>query len=178
MPITDAFRVPKVIILVTGESCAGKDHFATTCVFIFTSKSLAARAISISDAIKREFAAATNTDLDRLLHDRPYKEQHRRALRAFFQAKKHQRPQLLEANFLNVVYSAVGVDVLLITGMRDDAPVATFSHLVPGSRLIEVQVQASEGTRTQRGSQGASDNNGGHKVDINTGPAYLTTSHY
>ena len=51
---------------------------------------------------------------------------------------------MLEEHFLNMVYGAVAVDVLLITGMRDEAPVAALSHLVPDSRLLEVRVQASE----------------------------------
>ncbi len=58
-----------------------------------------------------------------------------------------QRPRLLEEHFLNVVYSAADVNVLLITGMRDEAPVAAFSHLVPDSRLLEIYVKASKETR-------------------------------
>jgi hypothetical protein len=52
-------------------------------------------------------------------------------------------PRLPEEHFLNVVYGAVDVDVLLITGMRDEAPVAVLSHLVSNSRhsrLLEVHV--------------------------------------
>jgi hypothetical protein len=45
----------------------------------------------------------------------------------------------------------VDVDVLFITGMRDEAPVAAFAHLIPNSRLIEVYVYATEQTRRVRG---------------------------
>lgn len=38
---------------------------------------------------------------------------------------------------------AVDVDVLLITGMRNPAPVAEFSHLYPQKKLVEVNVTAS-----------------------------------
>jgi hypothetical protein len=48
------------------------------------------------------------------------------------------------------VNGAVDVDVLLVIGMRDEAPVAAFSHLVPDCRLLEVRVQASEETRRAR----------------------------
>ncbi|KAF7510704.1 hypothetical protein GJ744_006070 [Endocarpon pusillum] len=151
----------KLIILVTGESCAGKDHCADVWVSVFTTcthKSLTARAVSISDAIKREYAAATGADLSRLLWDRAYKEQHRPALTKFFQEKVRHRPRLPEEHFLNVVYGAVDVDVLLITGMRDEAPVAALAPLVPDSRLLEVRVRAREQTlRVRRGCRSDDD---------------------
>lgn len=146
-PLPKAPREQKLIILVTGESCAGKDYCADVWVSVFsrcTHKSLTARAVSISAGIKREYAAATGANLSRLLGDRAYKEQHRPALTTFFQKEARQRPWLPEEHFLNVVYSAVDVDVLLITGMRDEAPVAALSHLVLDGRLLEVHVQASE----------------------------------
>ena len=142
-PLPKAPIEQKLIIFVTGESCAGKDYCADTWVSVFTVctlKSLVARAVSISDATKREYAAATGADLSRLLRNRAYKEQHRPALTTFFQEQARQHPQLLEEHFLNVVYGAADADVLLITGMRDEAPVAALSHLVPDSRLLEVRV--------------------------------------
>ncbi|MCJ1284134.1 hypothetical protein MMC26_003465 [Xylographa opegraphella] len=172
---------PKLIILVTGESCAGKDYCADVWVSVFTEyahKSLTARVVSISDATKRDYAAATGADLSRLLRDRAYKEQHRPALTAFFQGQVRQRPRLPEEHFLNVVYGAADVDVLMITGMRDEAPVAAFSHLVPDSRLLEVHVQASEQTRRIRracnGEDGESDDN----EDRNVNESYLTALNY
>ncbi|KAL7950086.1 hypothetical protein V8C42DRAFT_309446 [Trichoderma barbatum] len=144
---------PKLIILVTGESCAGKDYCANIWASVFNTsapKGLTARVVSISDVTKREYAVATGADLNALLHNRDYKEQHRPALTAFFQDQVRKRPQLPEEHFLNVVYDAVDADVLLITGMRDKAPVATLSHLVPDSRVLEVRVKAKEETRRAR----------------------------
>ncbi|KAH8728846.1 hypothetical protein GQ44DRAFT_608049 [Phaeosphaeriaceae sp. PMI808] len=146
--------VPKLIILTTGESCAGKDYCAEVWAAVLcksTHKSLSARVVSISDATKREYAAATSTDLHRLLRDRAFKEQHRPALTAFYQEQVRQRPDLPQEHFMDVVHGAVGVDVLIITGMRDEAPVATLSHLVPECRLIEVYIQAAGQTRRKRG---------------------------
>lgn len=146
-PLPKPPKEQKLIVLVTGESWAGKDFCAKIWVSMFTrciQKSITARVVSISDATKREYAAATGADLDSLLLDRAYKEQHRLLLTAFFEKQKSQRPRLPEEHFINVVYGAADVDVLFITGMRDKAPVATFTHLVLGSRLLEVHVQASE----------------------------------
>jgi adenine phosphoribosyltransferase len=58
-----------------------------------------------------------------------------------------------------VVYGASDVEVLLITGMRDEAPVATLSHLVPESRLLEIRIEASEETRHARRKHYNADDN-------------------
>ncbi|KAI3394257.1 hypothetical protein diail_2960 [Diaporthe ilicicola] len=159
-PLPKSLLDQKLIILVTGESCAGKDFCADIWVSVLTRRSsthregLNARAVSISSATKREYAAATKADLGRLLWDRAYKEEHRPALTAFFKEQARLRPQLPEEHFLDVVHGASDVDVLFITGMRDESPVAAFSHLVPDNRLLEVHVQASEQKRRiRRGGQ-------------------------
>ena len=171
----------RLILLVTGESGAGKDYCADVWVSVFircTHKSLTSRAVSISDAIKREYAAATGADLSRLLSDRDYKEQHRPALTAFFQKQVRQRHRLPEEHFLNVVHGAVDVDVLLITGMRDEAPVAALSHLVPDSRLLEVQVRASEQMRRIRRGCHAGDGDSADNKDSNNSGSNLTGLDY
>lgn len=179
-PLPKAPMEHKLIILVTGESCVGKDYCADVWVSVLircTHKSLTARAVSISDAIKREYAAATGAGLSRLLWNRAYKEQHRPALTTFFKEQVRQRPRLPEEHFLSVVYGAVDVDVLLITGMRDEAPVAALSHLVPNSRLLEVHVQASEQTRRVRRCHGG-DNDGDDNKDSNNNRSNLTALDY
>ncbi|OJJ78722.1 uncharacterized protein ASPGLDRAFT_53404 [Aspergillus glaucus CBS 516.65] len=180
-PLPKAPMEQKLIILITGESCAGKDFCADIWVSVFlkyTHKSLMARAVSISDVTKREYAAATGADLNRLLQDRAYKEQHRPALTAFFQDQVRHRPRLPEEHFLDVVYGAVDVDVLLITGMRDEAPVAALSHLVPYNRLLEVRVKANKETRRARRGCDGGDNDGDDNEDNNNGRSKLTALEY
>lgn len=180
-PLPKASIEQKLIILVTGESCTGKDYCADVWVSVLTGcthKSLTARAVSISDAIKREYAAATGADLSRLLRDRAYKEQHRPALTAFFQGQVRQQPRLAEQHFLNVVYGAVDVDVLLITGMRDEAPVAALSHLVPDSRLLEIHVQAREETRRIRRGCHGDDGDGEDNKDSDNSRSNLMALDY
>jgi adenine phosphoribosyltransferase/phosphomevalonate kinase len=144
----------RLIVLITGESGAGKDYCADIWANVFNTcvdKSLIARVVSISDVTKKEYAAAdSSVDLKRLLQDRAYKEEHRPALTAVFDDQVKRRPQLLEEHFLDVAYGAMDVDVLLITGMREESPLAAYSHLVPESRLLEVRVEASKQTRQAR----------------------------
>ncbi|KAH8912403.1 adenine phosphoribosyltransferase [Coniochaeta sp. PMI_546] len=167
-PLPKAPMESKLIIIVTGEHGAGKDYFANVCVSVLsrcTDRRLTVRAVSISDALKRKYAAEGYADLNRLLCDRDYKEQHRTALRAFFEDKLRERPGLPEEHFLDVVYGAADVDVLLITGMTDETPVASLSHLVPDSKMIEVRIQASEETRRARRGCYVNDDHG----DTNNG---------
>ncbi|KAI0401677.1 hypothetical protein F4802DRAFT_418960 [Xylaria palmicola] len=151
----------KLILLLTGQNGAGKDYTGNALVSVFARKQLTARAVSISDAAKREYAAATGADPDRLLCDRAYKEEHRSALSSFFEHQVQEWPELPEEHFSNVVHDAGDVDVLIITGMRDEAPVANLSHLVPGSRLLEVRVTANEETRLVRRGCKRGDADGG-----------------
>lgn len=146
-PLPKAPMEPKLIILVTGDSYVGKDYCADAWASMIadTHSDLTVSKASISDATKRDYAAATGADLGLLCYERTYKEQHRLELTSFFQGQVQRRPQLPEEHFLDVVYSAADVDVLLITGMRDEAPLATFSHLVPDSRVLEVGVRRSKG---------------------------------
>ncbi|KXH38505.1 hypothetical protein CSIM01_05630 [Colletotrichum simmondsii] len=141
---------PGLIIVVTGDSCAGKDYCAKIWGDFFNRCGITARVASISDTIKREFSAVAGVDLDRLLSDREYKEKHRPGLTAFFHDRVRENPHLPVDNFLDVVYGAAGAGVLLITGMRDEAPVATLSHLVPNSRLIEIRISAGSGAKQLR----------------------------
>ncbi|KAK3613410.1 hypothetical protein LTR56_027901, partial [Elasticomyces elasticus] len=159
----------KLLILVTGDSCAGKDFCADVWVSVFSTRSSKSRrvnAVSISDATKQEYAAATGAGLERLCRDRAYKEHHRPSLTTFFQNQVRQRPQLPEEHFLKVVHDAVDVDILFITGIRDEAPVAAFSHLVPGSRLLEVSVRAGRETRRARRGYRRDDDHDDNNQDI------------
>ncbi|TXB97279.1 hypothetical protein FocTR4_00012197 [Fusarium oxysporum f. sp. cubense] len=88
-------------------------YYADIWVFVFTGyayKYRKARKASISDATKREYAAATGADLDALLGDCAYKEQYRPALTAFFKEQMRQQPQLPEKHFLNVLSDAADMD--------------------------------------------------------------------
>ncbi|KAL1798134.1 hypothetical protein ACET3X_002171 [Alternaria dauci] len=154
--------LPKLIILVTGEHGAGKDYCASVWSSSFANMQdggsssahcTDAQTVSISDATKREYAAHARADFRRLLEDREYKEEHRARLTAFYKEQVRRRPRLPEEHFLKLVHDAAdaNVDVLFITGMRDDAPVASFSHLVPESRVVEVHVETSKSPRVARG---------------------------
>ncbi|KAF1348664.1 hypothetical protein BDV97DRAFT_377453 [Delphinella strobiligena] len=172
-PLVEAPTIrQKLIILVISESCAGKNYCANIWVSAsatYSDKSLKARTVSISDVTKREYAVATGADLERLLQDRAYNEQHRPNLSRYFHEQVRQRPGLLEEHFLDLVDSATDADVLFIIGMRDVAPVAALSHLVLDCCLLEVSVKASMKMRRARGGCYNSDEVDDNDRNINNG---------
>ncbi|KAK8133404.1 phosphoribosyl transferase domain protein [Apiospora sp. TS-2023a] len=149
-PLPGVQEPAKAVILVTGDSGAGKDYCAEVWISLIKKRGMAACVLSISDETKREYAKATGASLDRLLGDRPYKEKHREALSAFFQSQVQQNPNLPEEHFLDLLGGAVDAGVLFITGMRDEAPIATLAHLRPDCRFLDIRVQADEATRRSR----------------------------
>ena len=147
---------PKIIIMVTGDSCVGKDHCAYLWRLELERNFTGSRidVVSISDETKKAYATARGVNFNLLLNNREYKELHRDSLTEFFQKQLTQNPRLREEHFLNVRCNAQDSDVLFITGMRDEAPVANLSHLAANSRVFDVRVEASEKTRyRRRGSQ-------------------------
>ncbi|KAK6423026.1 hypothetical protein LTR81_004283 [Elasticomyces elasticus] len=154
-PIPRTIAAPNLIVLVTGESCAGKDCSAERWAHTFCTNNLSARVVSVSERTKWGYAEAEGADMTRLLQDRPYKERHRPALTKYYRNQLQQTPHFPEEHFQQLVADAIGIDVLLVTGMRDNAPVVLFSHLAPGSRVIEVRVLASREVRLDRGASHA-----------------------
>jgi hypothetical protein len=73
------------------------------------------------------------------------------------------------------------MDILLIIGMRDEAPVAALLHLVPDSRLLKICIKASEEMRRVRrgyysSNNDSNDNKG--KKDSKNGRSNLTALNY
>jgi hypothetical protein len=96
-------------------------------------------------------------DPERLSCDREYKEQHRPALTAYYCDRVDEQPNYRQENCLKLVNDNAGVDVLFITGMREQGAVAAVAHLVPGTRVFEVRVQTNdEERRRSRGGNAVS----------------------
>lgn len=70
------------------------------------------------------------------------------------------------------------MDVLLITGMRDEALVAALSHLVPHSRLLEVRIKANKQSRRARQGCDSGDYDGDDNGDNNSGGSKLMALEY
>jgi adenine phosphoribosyltransferase len=155
-PLPNPHKHPRVIFLVTGESCAGENYCADVWASTLSASNSnihTVRVASISEAIKLEYAKATGADVERLLCDCGYKEQHRQALTAYFLEQAEKYPNYPQENFLKLVHDNAGAEVLFVMGMREHTPVAAVAHLVPGTRVVEIRVQTSEKVRRDRGAK-------------------------
>ncbi|KAJ4112489.1 hypothetical protein NW768_011655 [Fusarium equiseti] len=145
-PLSQDMLPQKVVVLVTGKHAAGKDYCANIWASQIRQNGYSSHVVCISDVTKRNYAVSTGADLNRLLHDRDYKETHRVRLSGFYQAQLAQRPRLGQEHFLNATKSS-DVDVLFITGLREEAPVSKLWYLVANVRLIDVRIEANDETR-------------------------------
>ncbi|PTD06451.1 Adenine phosphoribosyltransferase [Fusarium culmorum] len=148
-PLSKDMLSQKMVVLVTGEHGAGKDYCANVWAAAIKGHGHSTAVLGIGDVMKREYASQRGADSERLLGDRVYKEKHREALAAFFNQQLEHRPHLAEEHFTEAVRSA-DVDILFITGMREEAPVANLWHLVSDVRLVDVHVKASHKIRGLR----------------------------
>lgn len=140
----------KILFLVTGDSCAGKDYCAEQWSRIFMSAGYQAKVASISDLTKREYSVSVGADFNALRADRQYKELHRPALSDFFAKQLQINPHLLETHLSTIVCENYSHDILLVTGLREATPASIYCHLFPKIRLVEVRVSAPTGLRSLR----------------------------
>ncbi|KAJ6008208.1 Adenine phosphoribosyltransferase [Penicillium herquei] len=144
----------QTIVMVTGDIGVGKDHCAgvwSSTLKRLSNCSLEVKIVSISEATKQEYAAVTGADPFRLNEDRDYKESHQQALTEFFHRQLQTRPQLQEEHFLKVVNDAQDADVLFITGIREEAPVTAYAHLLPDKKLLDIRIEGGGWTRQSIG---------------------------
>lgn len=159
-PLPTAAPPTRLTVLVTGHSGAGKDYCALRWASALRDQhNITAQVARISDGTKHEYAAATGASLPRLLEDRAYKEQHRPAMTAFYADQVRRHPHLPQHLFRYMHTDVGDVDVFFVTGMRDEAPVASYAHVDSDRRFLEVKVTASKETRmARRGYPGGDDN--------------------
>ncbi|KAI1268874.1 phosphoribosyltransferase-like protein [Xylariaceae sp. FL1019] len=171
---------PELIFLVTGEAGAGKDFCADVWAKVLD-KYLKVRVTSISHEFKCQYAKQSGADLQLLLNDRAYKEKHRPMMNEFLQKQILTHPQLFDETLVNAVHGTKNelVDVLFITGMREEAPVAALSHMVPDSRVIEVYVHANRSVlEERRKNRKIDDGTSGGGGNIGTSSTMLPTLNY
>lgn len=131
----------RVFVLLHGKRCSGKDtvakllHDRFGCVHV-----------SFAEQVKREYADIYGLDLDRLLNDRDYKEEHRQGL----------INHAMQAREINPDWWIIAVSH---TDIERDRVVVVSDHRFLNDRtvlgkeniVITVHVTASEETRKARG---------------------------
>lgn len=149
---------PGLVVLVCGRRFAGKDWLAARLVAALNdllpsaaggAYVAAASHASISDGVKAAYASAVGADLDRLMHERPYKEAHRAALTAFYQSCKATDPAFDARCFAEVVQAGTRLgNILVLTGIRNGLE---YARELAGRPLAAVHVKCSAASRAARG---------------------------
>jgi adenine phosphoribosyltransferase/phosphomevalonate kinase len=86
-------------------------------------------------------------DVDKLLHDRQYKELHRKALGDYYQQKKAQDVAYDARCFVEVIQRSTA-SIILLTGMRDGLE---YARTLAGRTVVLVKVDATENSKQSRG---------------------------
>ena len=123
------------LLLLSGKRGAGKD-------FVANSLGDRVRLVRIGEATKAVYAERTGVPLDRLLHDRDFKEQHRAALTALYDDLRRGNEQFELQRAAARLAGGVRADGLAcVVDLRMRYELDFFRDRVPPGRLLHVRVE-------------------------------------
>lgn len=131
------------VIAISGKRCVGKDTLAALLADALLDRGLVVEIRSLAWLFKAHLAERYNLDLDRLLHDREYKEEHREFMIQTFEQWHRCFPLLCCTRALEC-----DADVLIISDLRLQSDLA---YLAEHSELTAVRIKISEQARIQHG---------------------------
>lgn len=154
-------------VLISGKRAAGKDHVANMVEEALHCKGMRVCRAALGTINKQCYAAYAGIDLERLQHDRAFKETHRLDMVAFHAERNKRDPEWALSEVLNSARGA-SADVLLLSDLRTKQDLAYFQAkaagaasqgamgplsdpVVPPSRLVVLRVHAKDEARMERG---------------------------
>jgi len=140
-----------LVIGFSGKRFAGKDTLAKFVTEYISSEypSHTYVVFPLASAFKLEFAQQHMLDFEKLLHDREYKESHRKQMNEFFQRTFPTDPRRFCRAALAYAKQKQA-NVLIITDVRLKSDVKNLTELAQG-RLVLIRVQASDAKRNSFG---------------------------
>lgn len=140
------------VILISGKRASGKDFVGSMVEAQLKALGVRAHRAALGAVNKRAYAAKAGVSLERLLHDRAFKEQHRVTMVAHHTARNRADPEWC---LKQVVASAeeAGAQVLVLTDLRTRQDLAWFEARAKaqGRELVLLRVEASDAARAARG---------------------------
>lgn len=140
-----------VVLIFCGRRCVGKDwlaHFTEETLGKLIGNKKVVSVARISDGTKREYAEQhPGVNVEKLFHDRKYKELHRKELTDFYQKKKRNDPSYDARCFVDLIQKSSS-SILLLTGMRDGLE---YARSLAGRTVVLVKVDSTDDARTSRG---------------------------
>ena len=144
------------IVLISGKRGAGKDYFASLLQHL-TDGQQTVHVVPTAHFAKCEFADRSHYSLDRLLHDRAYKEEHRSALIAWAEYQKATvRPtywiERAAVEYRRLANQHAKPCVIAVPDFRFQCEYEyLIEHLVPEFHVVTVRLDAPVEVRASRG---------------------------
>jgi len=137
----------KIVFLVSGKRCSGKDTFCNILQYKLQQKEISVEKFAAADECKRMFAERNNLDYERLRVDREYKEQHRAGLTEFFWTNDLIIFEDLVADSINKSTASV----CIVTDFRFFSQLERITAFANSIAVITIRIDCNDENRTRRG---------------------------
>jgi phosphomevalonate kinase len=139
---------PLLTILISGKRFAGKDYVASLLQSALSKEGLKVHRAAIGDANKKLYSQKVGIDLERLKHDREFKEIHRIAMIHHHSERNKENPAWSEEMVWREAQE-LQADVLLVSDIRTLKGLEYFERAAGNVQVL--RVHASEESRRRRG---------------------------
>jgi len=145
-----------LVVMVSGKRCSGKDTISEHIRKQLIASDYNCEVTHFADAFKKLFCEQAGLDLNKMLTDRVYKEQHREKMTEFYNASKHISWSNVVADKI-VEECKVGFStkkVFIISDLRHQNEITTLRSVrrkFPHLNLVLVRIKISDEARGQRG---------------------------
>ena len=102
----DADLPKKILILISGKRCSGKDYFTNKFLSKIKSDGHEGMRVAFADGCKEGYALASGADAQRLMQDRDYKELHRDEMTKWYHETADKNPALFREIVKNKIIHA------------------------------------------------------------------------
>lgn len=137
---------PKLLVLLSGKRASGKDYVANLLDKAFSERGFKVCRTALGNINKQVYANLVGIDVERLLNDRAFKEEHRVAIVEHHTKRNSDDPEWC----LKLVFEkVVGSDIMILSDLRTLADLIWFQkQKIP---VVLLRINASDGARKECG---------------------------
>ena len=137
---------PKLLVLLSGKRASGKDYVANLLDKAFSERGFKVCRTALGNINKQIYANLVGIEVEQLLNDRAFKEEHRVAMIEHHTKRNADDPEWC----LKLVFQkAVDSDIMILSDLRTFADLIWFQkQKIP---LILLRINASDSARKERG---------------------------
>lgn len=139
----------KNVLLISGKRTCGKDTCTEIAKQYFESKRLKVSVVSFARILKELFCRDTGYDLDRMLNDYRYKEDHRYELTSYFIKMRKEKGVDFFCNHLMAHIEQTGYNLYIVSDLRLKSDFEAFKKS-PYNKFI-IRVNSTDESKKKRG---------------------------